>query len=180
MKSSDTTTQGAQVALQSTQVALLVYIATISAVFTFSLNESIQEYFGFSGNNKSDLLLVTLGLLILLFIGFTLTVSTLKPREESQQEKEQRFKKALLPLEILLASIIGFLCVAIASMAETTSSTNWFLILINKGNTFLADLVTKNLILSLFLFTIIFGSFLFGWQSHRWEKLILKIKKIFT
>ena len=180
MKSSNTNTQGAQVALQSTQAALLVYIATISAVFTFSLNESIREYFKSIGGKEFDLLLVALGLLVLLFIGFTLTVSTLKPREESQQEKEQRFRKALLPLEILLASIISSLCIGIASIAKTTSSTNWFLVLINKGNTFLADLVTKNPVLSFFLFTIIFGSFLFDWQSHRWEKLILKIKKIFT
>ena len=180
MKSSDTNTQGAQVALQSTQAALLVYIATISGVFTFSLNESIQQYLGFSGDSKSNLLFVALLFLVLLCIGFTLTVSTLKPREESQQEKEQKFRRALLPLELFLSSFIGSLCVGIASVAKTTSSTNWFLILINKGNTFLADLIVKNSILSFFLFTLLFGSLLFGWQSHRWEKLIQKIKKIFT
>ena len=172
MKSSCTNTQ-------DTQAALLAYITTISAVFTLSLNEPIRKYLGFDVYNEPDLLLVALLFLGLLCIGFTLTVSTIKPREESQREKEQRFRGALLPLELFLSSAIGSLCVGIAYIAKTTSSTNWFLILINEGNTFLANLITKNPALSFFLFTLIFGSFLFDWHKY-WINLIIKIKKIFT
>ena len=177
--------------VQYVQTLLLAYIVTISASFLFSSDEHIQKLFGITDDSQTVLLFV----LIWLIFGFVLTISTLKPRDENQQEKEKRFRGALLPLEIFFSTLLGFssvgLVVVISALEKTTSSTNWFSIFSDKTTPFFLELIKDNPVLSSVLFTLLFGSLLFDWQSHHWEKLgfkvfyileklIQKIKKFFT
>ena len=165
--------------VQYVQTLLLAYIAAISATFTSFFDEHIQKLFGITDDSQ----IVFLVALIWLIFGFVSTISTLKPRDENQQEKEQRFGRALLPLEIFFSFLLGSFSAGIASaisaIEKTTSSTNWFSIFSDKATTFFLELIKDNPVLSSFLFTLLFGSFLFDWHNY-WINLIIKIKEGFT